>query len=88
MLLNAKTSVRPAYENTIIGRYLLTFSVIFITSAISFIRSAVVAGNHRHSFNNWSENKIKVVLLQICIGARTREPPNQLSTFNFKVYGE
>jgi hypothetical protein len=49
IFLNAKTSVRPVYENTITGRYLLTFSVIPISSVISFIRSAVVTGNYPRS---------------------------------------
>ena len=37
----AKTSVTPAYENTIIGKYFVTFSAISISCTVSFTRSEV-----------------------------------------------
>jgi len=57
--ITAKTSVKPAYENTTIGRYLLTFSVISIISTINFMRSALVSSTPNH----WSKNDIKVINL-------------------------
>jgi hypothetical protein len=50
--ITAKTRVKPAYENTTIGRYLLIFSAISIISTISFIRSAVVTCTYLHYHNN------------------------------------
>jgi hypothetical protein len=59
MFITAKTRVKPAYENTTIGRYLLTFSAISIISTISFMRSALVSSTTNH----WSKNDIKVINL-------------------------
>ena len=59
MFITAKTRVKPAYENTTIGRYLLTFSAISIVSTISFMRSALVSSTPNH----WSKNDIKVINL-------------------------
>lgn len=44
MFIMAKISVRPVYANTIIGKYLLTFSVIAIISTNSFNRPELVLG--------------------------------------------
>lgn len=38
----ANTSVKPAYANTIIGKYLLTFFATSIISTVSFSRSELV----------------------------------------------
>jgi len=59
--ITAKTRVKPAYENTTIGRYLLTFSAISIISTINFMRSALVSSTPNH----WSKNDIKVINLSV-----------------------
>src|SRR5215469_5659598 len=54
--ITANTSVKPAYTNTIIGKYLLTFFVISIISTISFSRSELVLSmltiNLQHRFQD------------------------------------
>jgi hypothetical protein len=66
--ITAKTRVKPAYENTTIGRYLLTFSAISVISTISFIRSAVLSCTYLHyHYNNAQQMIIMLLNIQLSI---------------------
>lgn len=84
--ITAKTRVKPAYENTTIGRYLLTFSAISIISTISFIRSAVVCTYLHYHYNN--AQQMIIMLLEIQFLITSLEGPIKIEIEGKRTDGE